>query len=149
MADLTAEILGTSRQITKSQAVQKMDERTDYLADPLAEGTRSLPAHRTYFSARAGEGPPRHPSRLIASHRSCAHSRSFLWPACRKNRRMGRAYLEAKLQKRGCPRRRAVEILNVIFPSISIAARCRSSKWPATRRDALKENDEVTSSGGK
>lgn len=81
MADLTAEILGSSNQITKSQAVQqagqKMDERADYLADVLAEGTRSLPGRHTYFSARAGEGPAAPSAHPISSHtRSGAHTGS-------------------------------------------------------------------------
>lgn len=50
MADLTASILGAHNQMTKDQAVQqageKIDERADYLADVLAEGTRSLPGRR-------------------------------------------------------------------------------------------------------
>ncbi len=43
VADLTAEILGSSNKITRSQAVQEADIKTDmrakYLADVLAEGT--------------------------------------------------------------------------------------------------------------
>lgn len=36
---------------------------------------------------------------------------------------LGRAYLVAKLQERGCSRRQAVEILNLIFREMSEALR--------------------------